>query len=84
MQKWSMRQVPSLQEIGGPVDGLVCIITGPTSGIGKQTAIELARRGAHGPFSTYFVYLSNHYTHGTSNSRSCTLHILFCSDLGMP
>ena len=43
-----MRHLPSLQDIGGPVEGLVCIVTGPTAGIGKQTAMELARRGAHG------------------------------------
>jgi hypothetical protein len=40
--------LPSLDLIGGPVEGLVCIVTGPTSGIGKETATELARRGAHG------------------------------------
>lgn len=30
-----------------PLEGRVCIVTGPTSGIGKQTALELARAGAH-------------------------------------
>ena len=43
-----MLNLPSLDLIGGPVEGLVCIVTGPTSGIGKETATELARRGAHG------------------------------------
>jgi hypothetical protein len=43
-----MMNLPSLDLIGGPVEGLVCIVTGPTSGIGKETATELARRGAHG------------------------------------
>ena len=48
MQKLWMRNLPPLELIGGPVAGLVCIVTGPTSGIGLETATELARRGAHG------------------------------------
>lgn len=48
MQKLWMMNLPSLDLIGGPVEGLVCVVTGPTSGIGKETATELARRGAHG------------------------------------
>lgn len=48
LQKLWMMNLPSLDLIGGPVEGLVCVVTGPTSGIGKETATELARRGAHG------------------------------------
>jgi retinol dehydrogenase 12 len=44
-----MWNLPPLDLIGSPVPpGTVCIVTGPTSGIGKETAAELARRGAHG------------------------------------
>lgn len=43
-----MRHLPQLDSIGGPADGLICIVTGPTSGIGREAAGELARRGAHG------------------------------------
>jgi NAD(P)-dependent dehydrogenase (short-subunit alcohol dehydrogenase family) len=42
-----MRHLSDINLIGGPASGLVCIITGPTSGIGKEAALELARRGAH-------------------------------------
>lgn len=48
MQKVWMRHLPELGLVGGPVAGMVCIVTGPTSGIGTETASELARRGAHG------------------------------------
>eukprot|EP00887_Chlorella_sp_A99_P003670 scaffold7.g3670.t1 len=34
-------------QIGGPAEGRVCVVTGPTSGIGRQAAMELAWRGAH-------------------------------------
>lgn len=47
-QKVWMRGVSPLQSIGSPANDLVCIVTGPTSGIGRETAMELARRGAHG------------------------------------
>ena len=47
-QKVRLWGLPSLGLIGGPAQGKVCIVTGPTSGIGKQAATELARRGAHG------------------------------------
>ncbi len=43
-----MRGLPSLDLIGGPAEGLTVIVTGPTSGIGRETAAELARRGATG------------------------------------
>lgn len=46
-----MRGLPSLDLIGGPAEGLTVIVTGPTSGIGRETAAELARRGATGGYS---------------------------------
>ncbi|PRW61076.1 short-chain dehydrogenase reductase SDR [Chlorella sorokiniana] len=46
LQKLWMRGLPSLDLIGGPAEGLTVIVTGPTSGIGRETAAELARRGA--------------------------------------
>jgi hypothetical protein len=53
MQKLWMRHLPDLGLVGGPVANLVCIVTGPTSGIGTQTASELARRGAHGTLAAF-------------------------------
>lgn len=42
------------------VEGLTCIVTGPTSGIGRQTATALVRRRAHGappyPFTSERKY----------------------------
>lgn len=47
LQKLRMRGLPPLGQIGGPAEGRVCVVTGPTSGIGRQAAMELAWRGAH-------------------------------------
>ena len=47
-QKLWMRGLPELSLIGGPAEGRVVVVTGPTSGIGKETAAALAARGAHG------------------------------------
>ncbi|KAJ9509232.1 hypothetical protein QJQ45_001684 [Haematococcus lacustris] len=41
-----MQHLGSIDSVGGPVQGLTVIVTGPTSGIGKETAAALARRGA--------------------------------------
>ncbi|CAL5227473.1 g10450 [Coccomyxa viridis] len=46
-QKLQLFRLPSLADIGGPVEGCTCIVTGPTSGIGRETASTLARRNAH-------------------------------------
>lgn len=47
-QKLLARHTPALQDIGNrQLHGYNIIITGPTSGIGWETAAELARRGAH-------------------------------------
>lgn len=46
LQKWRLRLVPSLAEIGSPLEGLTCIVTGPTSGIGKETAAALSSKQA--------------------------------------
>lgn len=48
LQKLWMRGLPSLSLIGAPAEGLVVVVTGPTSGIGRETAAELAARGAQG------------------------------------
>ncbi|GIL65270.1 hypothetical protein Vafri_19079 [Volvox africanus] len=46
-QKWGMRHLPRhIDDVGGPVEGLTAIVTGPTSGIGEETAAALVRRGA--------------------------------------
>ncbi|MEW5316739.1 MAG: hypothetical protein WDW38_008090 [Sanguina aurantia] len=45
-QKLSMRHLGDLDSMSGPMDGLTVIVTGPTSGIGKETAAVLARKGA--------------------------------------
>ena len=29
-QRWRLREVPELRRIGGPMDDLICIVTGPT------------------------------------------------------
>lgn len=47
VQKFFVLGVPALRHIGGDVRGLTCIVTGPTSGIGRETALELSRRGAN-------------------------------------
>ncbi len=48
-----MLRLPPLREIGDVTDvsiggKLVCVITGPTSGIGTETAKEMFRRGYYG------------------------------------
>ena len=48
LQKLWMWGLPSLTDIGGPAEGQVVVVTGPTSGIGRETAAALAARGAHG------------------------------------
>ena len=50
LQKLWMMHIPELSHIGDlpGKEGRVCIITGPTSGIGKETAREMFRRGYHG------------------------------------
>lgn len=50
LQKLWMIRIPDLSHIGDfpDRDGWVCIITGPTSGIGKETAREMFQRGYHG------------------------------------
>ncbi|BDA41074.1 Retinol dehydrogenase 11 [Coccomyxa sp. Obi] len=47
LQKLHLRNVPALADIGGPAEGCTCIVTGPTSGIGAETAATLVRRNAH-------------------------------------
>ncbi|GFR45729.1 hypothetical protein Agub_g7145, partial [Astrephomene gubernaculifera] len=46
-QTWGMRHLPRhIDDIGDSVEGLTAIVTGPTSGIGEETAAALVRRGA--------------------------------------
>lgn len=51
LQKLKMWNLPEVDLIGGPAQGLVVIVTGPTSGIGREVASALARRGATGACS---------------------------------
>ena len=44
--------MPELPDIGASAEGLTIIVTGPTGGIGQQSAAELARRGAKGALRT--------------------------------
>ncbi|DBA69396.1 hypothetical protein WJX79_008778 [Trebouxia sp. C0005] len=46
-QKVRLRGVPPIDSVGGPAEGLTYIVTGPTSGIGKETAAALLRRKAN-------------------------------------
>ncbi|KAK9813372.1 hypothetical protein WJX73_003332 [Symbiochloris irregularis] len=45
-QRWRLRAVPDIHHVGGPMDDLTCIVTGPTSGIGRETAASLCRNRA--------------------------------------
>ncbi|KAG1673558.1 hypothetical protein FOA52_003858 [Chlamydomonas sp. UWO 241] len=46
LQKLHMTHLDEVDFVGGPAKGLTAIVTGPTSGIGMETAAALARRGA--------------------------------------
>lgn len=46
-QKLYMKHLGKTSAIGDSVRGYTAIVTGPTSGIGKETALALARKGAH-------------------------------------
>ncbi len=48
LQKLGMMELDEIDCVGGPGHGLTAIVTGPTSGIGTETAAALARRGARG------------------------------------
>lgn len=74
-------KIPDLSAIGGPVEGLVAIVTGPTSGIGKETATELARRGAHGNYLTFSLHLHWNLMAGPLRDNAVLYHhavILAC------
>ena len=46
IQKLGMFHLDEVDFVGGPAQDLTAIVTGPTSGIGTETAATLARRGA--------------------------------------
>eukprot|EP00798_Chlamydomonas_sp_ICE-L_P007352 gene7352-475_t len=46
LQKLDMSKLEGIDFVGGPAKGLTVIITGPTSGIGLETAAAMVRRGA--------------------------------------
>ena len=48
LQKLGMMDIGPVDFVGGPARGMTCIVTGPTSGIGTETASAMARRGAKG------------------------------------
>eukprot|EP00951_Prasinocladus_malaysianus_P014092 scaffold107199_cov33-Prasinocladus_malaysianus.AAC.1 len=57
-----MRRLPELSEIGNrPRPGATVIVTGPTSGIGTETAAEFARRGCNGAYCPPLI-LPHHNT----------------------
>lgn len=66
-----MRGLPSLDLIGGPAEGQVVVVTGPTSGIGRETAAALASRGARGERQAGgLAYTRHQLAAGASCSRS--------------
>jgi NADP-dependent 3-hydroxy acid dehydrogenase YdfG len=78
-------------------EDLVCIVTGPTSGIGKEIAKELARRGAQGKqaidtltnfksgdLQTRIIFLRMAITVRTETTFIKIEYRVFCSDPGMP
>lgn len=46
LQKWRTRHLPPLDCLDADVAGRTCIVTGPTSGIGRETAAALTKRNA--------------------------------------
>lgn len=68
-QKLTMGHVPELPDVGASAEGLTIIVTGPTGGIGQQSAAELARRGAKGTMSERLLLLGDH----RSDYCACTI-----------
>jgi len=44
-QKFYLRNVPSVDKVGGPADGLTCIVTGPTRSLPRRSRLPPASAG---------------------------------------